>query len=381
MGKQSRREAGLSRGAEAGRPVAWLCALMAWAGLMIAPAPALAHSEDSIASARATVANLRRITTPNGVQELYEVTLGGAPQWISIHGRDRANPVLLFVHGGPGAPEMPLAWTFQSPWEDYFTVVQWDQRGAGKSYRGPDAALSADRIVADGGELIAHLRERLGVRKVIILGQSWGSYVGLRMALANPESVAAYVGTGQIIKFAEGERVGYEWTVRQARQTNNAEALADLRGILPYPEPDGSIPVSKIDIERRWSVYYGALMYGRDAYDFYSAAARLSPEYEPDDVPKIGRGSAQSLAPLIRDLQQADFGDVRSVPFPVVLLLGRQDYTTPSQLAANWLASLRAPHKKVVWFENSAHLVPLEEPGRFLLALVQYVRPLAAPGR
>lgn len=355
----------------------WLCGLALGLGLLLAPSLAAAEETDSIAAARATVANLTRITTANGVQERYAVTLGGVEQWITIRGRDRNNPVLLFVHGGPGAPEMPLAWTFQSSWEDYFTVVQWDQRGAGRSYAADVPDLTANRIVEDGGELLAHLRERLDVDQVIILGQSWGSYVGLRMALANPRWVSVYVGTGQIINFAEGERVGYEWTVRQAQADNNTEALAELASIAPYPNPDGTIPIAKINTERRWSVHYGALMHGRDAYDFYSAAARLSPDYEPEHVANIGLGSALSLEPLISDLEAADFNTVRRVPFPVVLLLGRYDYTTPSEVAARWLERLRAPSKCVIWFENSAHLVQIEEPGRFLVALVERVRPLA----
>ncbi len=91
---------------------------------------------DPYAPARAIIADLDHIVTPNGVEETFEVTLGGARQVVNVRGADRDNPILLFIHGGPGAVEMPIAWAFQRPWEDYFTVVQWDQRGAGKSYRG-----------------------------------------------------------------------------------------------------------------------------------------------------------------------------------------------------------------------------------------------------
>jgi pimeloyl-ACP methyl ester carboxylesterase len=98
------------------------------------PPPAGSASADPYLPAREIVGDVNRIVTSDGVQEQMVITLGGTRQAISIRGADRANPILVYVHGGPGAVEMPLAWTFERPWEDFFTVVQWDQRGAGKSY-------------------------------------------------------------------------------------------------------------------------------------------------------------------------------------------------------------------------------------------------------
>src|SRR5262249_7266731 len=90
--------------------------------------------------ARAIIGNLQKIVTPNGIDEKALVTINGTKQWITVRGRDRNNPILLFIHGGPAAPEMPTSWTFQNGWEDYFTVVQWDQRGSGKTYAANDPA-------------------------------------------------------------------------------------------------------------------------------------------------------------------------------------------------------------------------------------------------
>ena len=104
---------------------------------------------DPYAPAKAIVADINRIVTPNGVQENLVVTLGGAQQAINVRGADRANPILLYVHGGPGAVEMPFAWSFQRPWEDFFTVVQWDQRGAGKSYALNDPKALAPTMTLD----------------------------------------------------------------------------------------------------------------------------------------------------------------------------------------------------------------------------------------
>ena len=92
------------------------------------------ETADIYAPGRAIVADLDRIVTPNGVQETFEAVLGGARQVVNVRGADRGNPILIYIHGGPGAVEMPFGWAFQRPWEDFFTVVQWDQRGAGRSY-------------------------------------------------------------------------------------------------------------------------------------------------------------------------------------------------------------------------------------------------------
>src|SRR3546814_1644187 len=113
--------------------------------------------------ARDIIREARRITSPNGIEELRAVEIGGIKQWISVRGRDRRNPILLFIHGGPASTEMPVNWLYQGAWEDYFTVVQWDQRGAGKTAASNDAAavtptITIDRMTADGEELVAHLR-------------------------------------------------------------------------------------------------------------------------------------------------------------------------------------------------------------------------------
>ncbi|HET6463075.1 MAG TPA: alpha/beta hydrolase, partial [Candidatus Krumholzibacteria bacterium] len=85
------------------------------------------------ADSRAAIAASQKVA-PGGIDELKTVEIGGIQQWISVRGDNPSNPILLFVHGGPGSPMMPLAWTFQRPWEEFFTVVQWDQRGAGKTF-------------------------------------------------------------------------------------------------------------------------------------------------------------------------------------------------------------------------------------------------------
>lgn len=356
--------------------------------LGLAAAPALAQTPaavDPYEPGRAVVADIGRIVTPNGVQELTKVRLGGMDQWVSIRGADRGNPILLFVHGGPGAPEMGVAWTFQRPWEDYFTVVQWDQRGAGKTLRAAGAeatrpTLSRQQMTADAVELIAWLRQRFGQDRVVVVGHSWGNVVGLGAALARPQWVSVYVGIGPALDMPDNERVGYERLLAEARRRGDKEALAELQALAPYPGP-GPLSFERIGAQRKWVQRYGGLAAGRDNADFYFHAPRLSPEYDAADRAAIDPGGELSVRALLPDLMSANFTPVKKTPFPVVLFVGRHDLTTPSEVTERWFNALNAPSKSLVWFDNSAHLPMVEEPGKTLVALVEKVLPLAKAGQ
>lgn len=335
---------------------------------------------DAYAAGRAVVAEIDRIVTPHGVQETFVADLGGTRQVVSVRGADRDNPILLFVHGGPGAVEMPIAWSFQRPWEDYFTVVQWDQRGAGRSYPLNDRAklaptLTPDRYRDDTIELIEVLRKRYAKRKIVLMGHSWGSVVGLSVAAKRPDLLYAYVGMGQLIDFRENERIGFEAALAHARAEGNATAITALEGLRPYPGP-GAFDVHKTDIERKWSVHYGGLAAYRDNADFYFHATNLSPEYTRDDLQAWRDGATFTIATMFPQLATVSFASLKHLDVPVVLFLGRHDETCPAGIASAWLDALDAPAKQAVWFEHSAHLPMIEEPGRVFAALLDRVLPL-----
>ena len=147
-------------------------------GLCLVASPALSDPPaDRYADGRALISDIDRIVTPNGIQETFEATLGGARQVVSVRGADRTNPIILFIHGGPGAVEIPIAWTFQRPWEDYFTVVQYDQRGAGKSYRLNDPeklnALTF-QVYGDLEKIFAELADDNNTKVVVLTGTGKG---------------------------------------------------------------------------------------------------------------------------------------------------------------------------------------------------------------
>src|SRR5690606_1320721 len=198
------------------------------------------------ARAQQIIRDLRAVSATGGVEELKAVEIGGIQQWLSVRGKDRNNPILLFIHGGPGFPEMPASWFYQTPWEEFFTVVQWDQRGAGRTMTAstPEAVhaqVNVERMIADAEEVVGHLRKTYGKQKIFVLGHSWGSVLGLELARRHPSWLHAYVGMGQYIEREENERLGYEFALRAARDAGNDTAIAELSAIAPYPKPDGTV--------------------------------------------------------------------------------------------------------------------------------------------
>ena len=169
-----------------------------------------------------------------GIDQTSFVSVGGIDQWVSIQGLDRSNPVLLVVHGGPGESQWPVADKYV-PWRKAFTVVLWDQRGAGQTYgrygaRTPEFSL--DRIARDGIEVTEYLRRTLGKNKVIVLGHSWGSIVAVDMVQRRPDLFAAYVGTGQVASWEAISNLQFDLALSKARQDGDAAAVAKLTRLI-----------------------------------------------------------------------------------------------------------------------------------------------------
>jgi pimeloyl-ACP methyl ester carboxylesterase len=335
-------------------------------------------------AAREVVKDLNRIVAPTGVQETYKTKIGGIEQWLSVRGQDRSNPIILFVHGGPASPLMPTMWQFQRPIEEFFTVVNWDQRGAGKTLGETDPESISDtihiaRYVDDAVEVAEHIRAKYQQRKIILMGHSWGTVVGMGAALKRPDLFHAYVGIGQDINTRENERFSFEFGLKQAKAHGNAEAVKELESIAPYPG-DQPITRERIIIARKWPQFYGGLSAYRKESPYFYDAPLLSPEYEYKDRLAVDQGNLFTLGRILPEFLNVDFTGVRSFPIPVVMFMGRHDYTTPSEPTAKWLEAVKAPYKQAVWFERSSHMIPWEEPGKMLVSLLKYVRPLAVPG-
>lgn len=345
----------------------------------------LANAAASALSARAPMTvNPRKIIAaaealpPGGIDELMPVRIGGIEQWISVRGADRSNPILLFLHGGPGDPMMPESWIFQRPWEDFFTVVQWDQRDAGKTFsaahRIPDKTMTMAEMQSDTNQLISWLRHRYHKRKIFLLGFSFGSILGLRVAIQHPNWLYSYIGVGQVVDAYRNELVGYRETLAKAEAIHNQAAIDSLKSLAPYPNPNGATPVSKVVVERKWDEALGGMLYGRtkdDEVQFWN----LSPDYSPYDVKSAELGEMDSVEILVPQLFNISFERDLSFKCPIVFFAGAHDRTTPESLVADYYKKIRAPAKRFFLVKNAAHYVVNESPGIVLMDLVQYVRP------
>jgi pimeloyl-ACP methyl ester carboxylesterase len=332
--------------------------------------------------AREIIADLHRIVTPSGVHESYQLKAGGVDHCVYARGNDRGNPVIFFIHGGPASPLAPAAWQFQRPVEEYFTVVTYDQRAAGRTLRTVDPDTIADTLkieqyVADAIELAEQVKDRYGVAKLILVGHSWGTIIATQAALIRPDLFLAYVGIGQIINSRTNERLCFDYALEQAHRHDHTEALEELASIAPYPG-DEPLTRERIIIARKWAQYRGGLSAYRDDSPYFFGAPLLSPEYTVEEGETIGEGNQFTLGRVLDEMLEVDYTGVTEFPIPVLMFLGRHDYTTPAEPSAAWIEAVQAPYKQAIWFEHSAHLAPWEEPGKFLVSLLNHVRPLVS---
>jgi pimeloyl-ACP methyl ester carboxylesterase len=274
---------------------------------------------------------------------------------------------------------MPVSWTFQHPWEDFFTVVQWDQRGAGKTLSSagqkPGEKMTIDQMQADAEQVIEWLQHTYGKKKIFLLGHSWGSILGLRIAQHHPEWLYAYIGAGQVVNARRGEVVSYQETLARAEATGNTGAVQELKAMAPYPGPD-PLPLDRIFGERQWVAALGGMMYGKTDADETKIRA-LSPDYTDKDVESAALGEMSSVQVLLPQMAAVNFDTVTDFKCPVFFFAGAQDRTVPTSVLVDYYGKIKAPKKGLFVVERAAHFVVSESPGEVLMHLVNDVRPLS----
>jgi pimeloyl-ACP methyl ester carboxylesterase len=312
---------------------------------------------------------------PDSIAEIRYLRLGGVDQWVMIRGENRANPPLILLHGGPGLSEMRLFRTHNGPLEKSFTVIYWDQRGAGKSFdpRIPRSTMTVEQFIADLDELVDLLRARVGHAKVAIFGHSWGSALGPLYAARFPAKVAAYIGSGQIGDWAAGEVASYDWALAEAQRVRNAKALKELRAIGPPPHS-----ASQLWIERTWLQRFAGQLSGKALWNM-GRILLGGPESSIFDLPNILRGFRSSLDAMWAEVSALDLQTLApALQMPVFFFLGRRDRWVPPEISVAYFDMLTAPSKKLVWFERSGHEPFADEPTKFNSAMVELVRPTVA---
>ncbi|MGA2632920.1 MAG: alpha/beta hydrolase [Terracidiphilus sp.] len=333
---------------------------------------------------RHKVAEDRAIHSPQGIDSLESVRIGGIDQWIEVRGQNVNNPILLFIHGGPGIAFIPLAGSFQAPLEQHFTVVEWDQRGAGKTYTSNDKDLqrrtmNAPQMEQDTLEVVNYLRNRFKRDKIVVVGHSWGSVLGLWLAHEHPDLIYAYVGVGQIVNMWANAEAVYKDDLQQARSLHNEQAVKELEAIAPYPGPNADM--GKMFVANKWA---GELLGPPPSKDEFTDVKRIltdvasAPEYSLADDVGFVRGqmfSGQILFPQLSEVDLTKLGPDFKVP--IFFFEGRRDPYCRPALIEEYSQTISAPKRELIWFDHSGHFPFYEEKQKFADELVQRVLPLA----
>lgn len=299
-----------------------------------------------------------RIYGNNSISTIKQIQINGTGHEVMIRGADKRNPIVIFVHGGPGCSEIPYVRKYQKWLENHFTIVHYDQRGSGKSYHFTEdySNLSTDLLVDDLLALTDYVREKFNQEKVLLIGHSFGTYIGMQAAAKAPDKFAAYIGIGQVSDHVKSELDSLEYSIDQAELAGNlkdVEKLEQLRGSIENGEM-----LTPRNLVRK---YGGAARLINDNMDYYKGFL-LNPEYNLLDVIRFLKGISVSQNVLLAEEAQHNITTiVDKINIPCYFVMGKFDYMTSVRAAKEYYEALEAPMKKFVLFEQSAHYPQFEE--------------------
>lgn len=319
------------------------------------------------------------ITAP-GINEAGLVSINGIAQYVQIRGKNPQNPVLLMLHGGPGSPLTAMTHCFQYAWEDDFTVVQWDQRQAGKTYFANDkqavaATLNFDTVLEDAWQVTQYLQKRFGVKKIALMGHSWGTVLGTALVQAHPEAFSCYIGVGQVTELQANERMGFERIVKLAQTAGNQADIAELDTLKDYPgtvfSDEFCAQMMKV---RKFQQKYGVA----EAISLKNVLLVMSsPYYSIREGLYYAKNTTVYQRPLFRYMFEEY--DVRKLgtnyQVPVYYIMGENDYQTPVPLAQAFFNEIIAPKKAFFLVPGAGHFTMADSPYEFNQALLNEIRP------
>jgi len=312
---------------------------------------------------------------PGSIAALEQVEVNGSKQWISIRSKDVSRPVLLFLAGGPGGSQLAAVRSELGALEDHFVVVGWDQPGAAKSYNAlPKSELTRQRYVDDGCALAEYLCERFDQQKIYLVGESWGSALGVWMVQQRPELFRAFVGTGQMVAFLETEHYCYNLAMQIAQERGHADVIRQLEAQGPPPYYGNGVAMKMAS----YLMYLFQVM-AADPNIAPSSQNTLAdiaaPEYGLYDKLGYVLGVTDTLGIVYQQLYDLDLRQqAAELRVPVYFFTGRHDINAPTALVEDYYAVLQAPHKELVWFERSGHNPWIEENELFVEKLLNVVR-------
>lgn len=306
-------------------------------------------------------------TPKNSITELRQLELNGRKQWISLRGWDKNAPVLLFLAGGPGGTQMAAVRHELAELEKHFVVVNWDQPGSGKSYYAEKTKnITVQTYTQDGRALTEYLKERFSQEKIYLIGESWGSALGIFLVHQYPESYHALIGTGQMVDFAETERLDYAMAMEIAKNNGDTALIEQLAA-------NGEPPYYGEDVTWKSAAYinylnsYMASNPGIRNPGYNTFRDICSSEYGLLDKINYVRGVINTFGHVYQQLYDMDLRtDYNKLNVPVYFFLGQYDINAPTVLVEEYGQVLEAPDKGIVWFEHSGHSPWINEREKFV---------------
>lgn len=304
------------------------------------------------------------------------VTIGGLKHYFLHYPAPRADsPVLLLLHGGPGSSEANFSYLMRQWWGDGMSLIQYDQRGAGKTLRkNPDYSaypITKAAMLDDLHQVVGYLKEIYNKDKIVLMGHSWGTVLGTEYALAHPENIALYIAVGQVVDMFLNERLGFEKALELAKKAGNTKDVQALEAALPYPIDDMASAEG-----------YRKLATVRKIQQKYNIAIRMplslirmmmkSPTFVFSDLTTMMFKSAKPNLPLLNDLMQFNLNS-REARFemPICCIQGDRDYQTVTSVATRYFEGAQAPAKQIHVIEDAGHAPMVDQPQRFAQALHQ----------
>ncbi len=354
------------------RAETWVTILIAAAAILVVSVAAVIMSQRFATTPPIVGADGRPV--PGSIAVLEQVELNGSKQWISIRGHDQTKPVLLFLAGGPGGSQLAATRKLLGGLEEHFVVVNWDQPGAGKSYSAVNIDdLTPERYTADGQALTLYLRQRFNQEKIYILGESWGSVLGVWLVERNPDLYHAFAGMAQMVAFLETDLYCYDLAMQIATERGDTAKIEALRRQGPPPYYGGGVARKSAEYLMYLSQYMGhnPAITG-PGYDTIGDIA--ASEYGLYDKVNYARGLLATMDSVYPQLWEIDLRELSPrLEVPVYFLEGRHDVNAPPALAEDYLQNLEAPHKELIWFEHSGHSPWVDEAEKVVDVMVNTV--------
>ncbi len=312
----------------------------------------------------------------DSVAEITKVEIGGMDQGMIIKGKNVNNPIILFLHGGPGNPEYVFAKNSSLNLEDNFTVCWWEQRGTGMSYSSDikPGTITLEQMISDTVEVTNYLRERFGKEKVYLMGHSWGSFLGIHVAERYPELYEAYIGIGQVTNQIESEKMGYAKMLEVAQSRGDTKSLEKLKQFnladVENSSPKYLMARSEIMMKQGYGVFHKPI----SKFSLLLPIFQLD-EYTLADKYGYAMGSALCLDQPINKIQFSTslFDTINELKLPVYITHGAFDAQVSYQLSKEYFDQLQAPLKRFYTFDNSAHSPFVEEPDKFTQIMLKDV--------